>query len=76
MAGRSRSFRKEHERSVAENKVFGVPTFIAGDQAVFVRFTNRPKGDAALATSTVERVVDLVDGWPELNEFKHTSIAR
>ena len=33
-------------------------------------------GDAALATKTIERVVDLVGGFPELNEFKHTSIPR
>jgi hypothetical protein len=24
----------------------------------------------------VERVIDLLTGWPELNEFKHTSIKR
>jgi hypothetical protein len=46
------------------------------DDAVFVRLMNRPFGDAALATSTVERVLDLLGGWPELNEFKHTAIPR
>jgi hypothetical protein len=25
---------------------------------------------------TVERVLDLVTGWPDLNELKHTTIAR
>ena len=70
------TFRKEHEASVSENKVFGVPTVIAGDEAVFVRVMNRPNGDADLAVSTVERVLDLLIGWPELNEFKHTSIRR
>jgi hypothetical protein len=29
-----------------------------------------------VATSTIERALDLVTGWPDLNEFKHTSIAR
>ena len=70
------TFRKEHERSVADHRVFGVPTFIANDQAVFIRLMHRPEGDAAVATRSVERVVELVAGWPELNEFKHTSIAR
>ena len=37
---------------------------------------DRPRGDIELATKTVERVVDLVTGWPGLNEFKHTSIPR
>jgi predicted DsbA family dithiol-disulfide isomerase len=70
------TFRKEHERSVADHRAFGVPTFVANDQAVFIRVMHRPQGDAAVATRTVERVLDLVGGWPDLNEFKHTSIAR
>jgi len=70
------AFRKEHEAAVAEHKVFGVPTVIAGDQAVFVRVMHRPKGDAQAAVRTVERVIDLVGGWPDLNEFKRTSVPR
>lgn len=67
---------KEHDRVVADHDVWGVPTFIAGDQSVFVRLMAGPDGDGELAVRTVERVLDLVTGWPELNEFKHTSIAR
>jgi hypothetical protein len=70
------TFRKEHERSVAEHRVFGVPTFIVNDQAVFIRFMHRPGDDADVATRSIERAVDLVAGWPDLNEFKHTSIPR
>jgi hypothetical protein len=70
------TFRKEHEAAAQDHKVWGVPTFIKNDQSVFVRLMNRPHGDGALATSTIDRVVDLVGGWPELNEFKHTSISR
>ena len=70
------TFRKEHERSVADHRVFGVPTFIANDEAVFIRFMHRPHGDVAVAIRTIERAVDLVAGWPDLNEFKHTSISR
>lgn len=69
-------FRKEHERAAGDHKVWGVPTFIAAEQSVFVRLMHRPTGDAALARTTVERVLDLVGGWPDLNEFKHTSISR
>jgi hypothetical protein len=68
--------RAAHERAVADHDVFGVPTFIVGDQAVFVRLMNRPDGDGELGRSTVERTVELIVGQPELNEFKHTSIAR
>jgi protein-disulfide isomerase-like protein with CxxC motif len=70
------TFRKEHERAAGDHAVFGVPTVIAGDQAVFIRVMHRPQGDADLAVHTVERAVELVTGWPELNEFKHTSIPR
>lgn len=68
--------REEHTAAVDQHNVFGVPTFITDGQAVFVRLMNRPQGDAELATTTIERVLDLLTGWPELNEFKHTSIAR
>ena len=67
-------FRAEHQAAVAEHKVFGVPTVIAGGRAVFVRVLDRPGDDTDLARRTVERVLDLLTGWPELNEFKHTSI--
>jgi hypothetical protein len=70
------TFRKEHEQAVAEHRVFGVPTFISDDQAVFVRLMHRPHGDAEVARTTVERVVDLLAGWTDLNEFKRTSIPR
>ena len=70
------AFRKEHEAAAGDHKVWGVPTFIKDGQSVFVRLMTRPQGDAALATKTIERVVDLVGGFPELNEFKHTSIPR
>ena len=66
---------KEHTTEVEQRQVFGVPTFVVDDRAVFVRLMNRPNGDAALARRTIERIVDTISGWPELNEFKHTSIS-
>lgn len=65
----------EHREAVEQHQVWGVPTFIVGDQSAFVRLMHRPAGDAAVGTATVERVVGLL-GWPDLNEFKHTSIPR
>ena len=70
------TFRKEHEAALADYDVFGVPTFMAGGRAVFVRLLSRPAGDVAVAVSTVQRVVDLVGGWDDLNEFKQTVIPR
>jgi hypothetical protein len=69
-------YRKTHEALEADHRVFGVPTFIIGERAVFVRLMTRPQGDADLATATIERVLDLLEGAPELNEFKYTKINR
>ncbi len=73
-----KTVRSEHEGYVASHNVWGVPTFIIGDQAVFVRLMHRsPAGsDPDESIRTIERVVDLAGGWPDLNEMKHTSIAR
>jgi hypothetical protein len=68
--------RAEHTEAVERYDVFGVPTFVAGDRAVFVRLLDRPGDDREVAVTTVDRVLDLLTGWPELNEFKHTSITR
>ena len=56
--------------------MFGVPTFVAGDQAVFVRVMHRPGEDREGARRTIERVLDLLSGWVDLNEFKRTTIPR
>jgi hypothetical protein len=66
----------EHEHAAREHGVWGVPTFILGDQAAFVRYMDRPQGDADRATTSIDRTLDLLDGWVDLNEFKHTSIPR
>jgi DSBA-like thioredoxin domain len=65
-----------HEAAAKGHSVWGVPTFILGDQAVFVRYMDRPQGDAERAVRTIDRTLDLLDGWIELNEFKRTSIPR
>ena len=58
-----------HREAVKRWSVFGVPTFIKGDTAVFVRLMERHRVD------DVERVLDLLD-WSALNEYKHPTIAR
>jgi len=59
----------EHTRSVEEFNVFGVPTFIAGHEAVFVRFMERHSID------DLNRVLDMLS-WTNLNEFKRTTVPR
>jgi len=68
--------RSEHDEAASRWEVFGVPTFIVGDRAVFVRLMSRPDGDAKLAEATIEHVLELVEGFPELNEYKFTRIPR
>jgi hypothetical protein len=68
--------RKEHTAAAEEHEVWGVPTFVLGDGAVFVRIMDRPGDDAAHAARSIQRVLDLLVDAPELNEFKHTSLKR
>jgi 2-hydroxychromene-2-carboxylate isomerase len=65
---------REHSEAVERWQVFGVPTWIVEDCAVFVRLMGRPSTPEA-AISTVERIVGMIGGWPELNEYKHTQLA-
>jgi hypothetical protein len=68
--------RREHEAAAEGHDVWGVPTFIHDDQAVFVRLMDRPHGDGELGRRTIDRVLDLLVEAPQLNEFKHTSLKR
>jgi len=73
-----KQIRTEHEAAVEHHNVWGVPTFLSGSEAVFVRLMDRsPAGtDAKESQRSIERIIDLLDGWPNLNEFKHTGIKR
>jgi 2-hydroxychromene-2-carboxylate isomerase len=73
--GPRRAVQDAHEGVVTRHRVWGVPTFIMGEQASFVRLM-RPSADADEAIRSIDRILDLLEGWPELNEFKHTAIAR
>jgi 2-hydroxychromene-2-carboxylate isomerase len=64
----------DHTWAVETHRVFGVPTWIT-ERAVFTRLMERP-ADAAEARRTVDRILELVSGWPQLNEFKQTRIPR
>jgi 2-hydroxychromene-2-carboxylate isomerase len=64
-----KSLAAEHSEAVDRWAVFGVPTYIEGDEAVFVRFMERGRVD------DLERVLELLQ-WTRLNEFKRTQIPR
>ena len=67
--GPARTLSVEHRDAVARWGVFGVPTFIVGDDAVFVRLMERHR------RADVSRVIDMLT-WSNLNEFKRTRIPR
>ncbi len=60
---------QSHTDAVSLHAVFGVPTFVVGDRAAFVRLMDRANPE------DVDRVLDLFE-WTDLNEFKHTSVPR
>jgi len=70
------TFRKAHEASEADYDVWGVPTFVVGDRAAFVRLMTRPDGNPAASIDLIDRVVGAVGGWTEVNELKHTTLQR
>ena len=63
-----------HRHLTEERQVWGVPTFRGAERAVFVRFLDRPAGDAELARRRIERVVELVEDEPMLHEFKQVDL--
>lgn len=64
--------RDEHEKWVRSHQVWGTPTFIVGDAAVFVRLMEKSSGGSE-SVQVIERILDDID-WPLLNEFKHTTV--
>lgn len=59
----------EHTEMVEDHAMFGVPTFVAHGEAVFIRFMERNRAD------DLQRALGLLD-WSRLNEFKRTRLPR
>lgn len=68
--------RDEHMGTVKEHAMFGVPTFVIGDRAVFVRLMDRADKDPQHSVKTIDGVLRTVDEIPNLNEYKFTKIPR
>jgi 2-hydroxychromene-2-carboxylate isomerase len=67
---------RAHTEAVSKWSVFGVPTFIVDDDAVFVRLMSRNDGDGAAGRQAIEGVLRLLDEQPDLNEYKFTTLSR
>ncbi len=64
----------ESFRDFERYEAFGVPTFVVGEVATFVRYMVPPVGDDAQSIKVIESLLDLMASEPELNEFKRTKI--
>ncbi len=71
----AKSLASEHTWGVEQHRVFGVPTFVFEERAVFIRLMQR-KPEPAEARATLDHLLDVLTGWPELNELKTTRIPR
>ena len=70
------TIRDEHSAAVAKYEMFGVPTFVFGDRAVFVRLMDRPGTDLKKGLESIEGVLRIAEEMPTLNEYKFTKIPR
>lgn len=62
-------------REFERYEAFGVPTFVVGGDATFVRYMDEPT-DGASSTALIESLVTLMSEKSALNEFKHTRVPR
>jgi len=65
--------RSSHERMLAR-EVWGVPTLLGSQRAVFVRLLDRPTADAAPSVRRIRDLVRLVEHEPTLHEFKQVDL--
>jgi DSBA-like thioredoxin domain-containing protein len=64
----------ETHAQLARAEVFGVPTFLVGGDAVFVRYMTSGGDDDSASVKVIDSILSLISGDPELNEFKHTTV--
>lgn len=57
----------------ARYEAFGVPTFVVGDDATFVRYMDPPSADTD-STAIITSLVTMMANAPAINEFKHTQL--
>lgn len=61
---------------MAAYDAFGVPTFVSGDDATFVRYMTGPTDDPQHSVEVISSLVTLMTTKKDMNEFKHTRVAQ
>src|SRR5690606_7618296 len=64
----------EHHTNVHTHQVWGVPTFITDERAVFVRLMDRPTDDTSAAIERITQIVNLVNNAVPIHEFKQVDL--
>ncbi|HVA53314.1 MAG TPA: DsbA family protein [Acidimicrobiales bacterium] len=65
----------ESFRAFDRFEAFGVPTFVVGTDATFVRYMTTPNDDGQASITLIESLVNLMSNQSALNELKHTKVA-
>jgi hypothetical protein len=65
----------ESFREFERYEAFGVPTFVVGDDATFVRYMTMPNDSPKESVTVIESLVQLMTTQSALNEFKHTKVS-
>lgn len=55
-------------------QAFGVPTFVLGGDATFVRYMDPPTDDPTASVELLDTLIGLMEHRGALNEFKHTTV--
>lgn len=72
--------RRPHEvigecfREFERYEAFGVPTFVVGDDATFVRYMTTPNDVPQDSVTVIDSLLQLMTAQSALNEFKHTKV--
>ena len=64
----------ESYRMMDGYEAFGVPTFVVGSDATFVRYMTPPSDDGLASVTIIQSLVELMAHQSDLNEFKHTRV--
>jgi protein-disulfide isomerase-like protein with CxxC motif len=64
----------ESFREFDRYEAFGVPTFVVGNDATFVRYMTTPNDQPGESMVLIESLINLMTNQSALNEFKHTRV--
>jgi protein-disulfide isomerase-like protein with CxxC motif len=64
----------ESYREFDRYEAFGVPTFVVGHDATFVRYMTTPNEQPGVSIALIESLLNLMTHENSLNEFKHTRV--